>query len=145
MGPAPRRPGDPTDRDFLSDRRSSGLPFSWRKAIMLSGLAATFVGTLLLQFIGERPFAVKNEAPAPGAVQVLARLSALEVKIDELNLSMTTLALGVQSNGDSIQAVHKKLAAAANDRRLQEERGSSRSAEIITMLTEIRERGGKRR
>lgn len=145
MGPSPRRPGDPIDRDFLRDRKSSGLPFPWRKAIMLAGLVATFVGTLLLQLIDAQPFSRKPDSSTAGAAQILTRLSAIEAKIDELSLIMTTLSLGVQASNDGAQAIQKRLAAMVSDRRAQDERNSSRSAEILSILAEFRERGVKRK
>lgn len=145
MGPTPRRPGDPPDRDYLSDRKSSGLPFPWRKAIMFSGLVATFVGTLLLQLVGDRPFSSKPEPAATGTAHVLAKLSALDTKIDELNLLMTSLSLNGQATSDGLQDIKKRLNIMSDARRAQEERQSSRIAEVVAMLTEFRERGVKRR
>lgn len=112
---------------------------------MLAGLVATFVGTLLLQLIDAQPFSRKPDSSTAGAAQILTRLSAIEAKIDELSLIMTTLSLGVQASNDGAQAIQKRLAAMVSDRRAQDERSSSRSAEILSILAEFRERGVKRK
>lgn len=145
MGPHPRRQNDSQEENFLGDRQSSGLPFPWRKAIVFTGLIATFVGTLLMQILEAKPQR-KSDSSNLMAVQLLVeRIANLESKIDELSLSMTNLSLRVQSNGDNIQVIQKRLSVMASDRRSQEEQNATRAAEILSILTEFRERGIKRK
>lgn len=142
MGPIqnPRRNTDPEGSDF-SDLRIPA-PRYWKRILFLVSTVATFIGTLWMMVPDMKH---GKEAEAFDVQIVNERLARIEGKINELNALIEDARAGVEQQGSQVREVKRLVANIDRSKNATNERADERHAEIMSLLTEFKEKGIRRK
>lgn len=142
MGPAqnPRRTSDPDGSDFTDLRVPSQR--HWKKVLFIISSIATFIGTLWMVTTEKR----QGNETAPFDAQIITeRLARIESKINMLNSSADDVRASLEQHGASIREVKRIAYGIDRARSGAVERAEERHAEIMSLLTEFKEKGIRRK